>query len=89
MGKVKLEIEEATKWALGFANLRAELDGQQSGLKRLQEDFRKLQTIFRTQSGELGTLKSQTEAVGQSVSRLENLRDELDEMNQTVENHHL
>jgi hypothetical protein len=60
-----------------------------SGLQRLQEDFRKLETNFRTQSGEIGTLKSQTEAVGQSVSRLENLRGEFYRLNQTVEHHHL
>jgi hypothetical protein len=37
----------------------------------------------------VGTLRSQTEAVGQAVSCLENLRGELDQLNLTVENHDL
>jgi hypothetical protein len=67
---------------VSLENLRAELAGQKSGLQRLQQQ---METTFRTLNGEIGTLKSQTEAVRQSVSRLENLRGGVNELKSRLE----
>jgi predicted nucleic acid-binding Zn-ribbon protein len=88
IGKLKLEVEKQKESidrkvgavVLSLENLRAELAGQKIDVQRLQQDFTKMETDFRTLNGAIGTLKSQTEAVGQSVSRLENLRGEVDQL---------